>query len=85
MRYSIFWRAPEKGMLELCQKANISVVAHSPLDGRIAAGLEGLSSEESAVVKLMEFIGAVGYKGKTSTQVSGCLGPLLSGCFRSRA
>lgn len=56
-------------MLKLCSDSGVAVVAHSPLDGRLAAGAEALSAEEGAVVKLLEFIGAVGYRGKTATQV----------------
>jgi len=71
VRYSIFHREPEKGMLDLCRSSGVALVAHSPLDGRLARqGAEGLGQEEAAVVKLLEFIGAVGYKGKSATQVA---------------
>jgi len=71
VRYSILHRAPERdGMLELCQQADVALIAHSPLDGRLAAAPDTLPPDEAAIMKLLEFLGAVAHGGKSAAQVA---------------
>jgi len=88
VKYSLLDRTCEKsGLLRAAKDMNVRVVAYSPLGGGELQSSE--DAEIKTLCKLLEFIGAMGHGGRTTTQVAlnylMCKGAIpIAGCSSKR-